>query len=78
MIAEKAKVSQEKLIADHLVKYGSISTWEAIQLYGCTRLPARISDLRSKGWPIKTDLAQSKNRYGHNSNFAVYRMEATA
>ena len=78
MITEKSKVSQEKLIADHLMKYGSISTWEAIQLYGCTRLPARISDLRKKGWQITSELAQSKNRLGHNSNFAVYRMEARA
>lgn len=76
MIAENTKVSQVKLIADHLVKYGSISTWEAIELYHCTRLPARISDLRKKGWPITSEIASGKNWLGHNSNFAVYRMEA--
>ena len=67
-----------KLIADHLVKYGSISSIEAIELFGCTRLSARISDLRKAGWNITSEMASGKNRYGHNSNFAVYRMEASA
>ena len=75
-ISDKEKVSQVKLIADHLVKYGSISSIEAIELFGCTRLSARIKDLRNAGWPITTDTASGKNRYGHNTNFAVYRMEA--
>lgn len=75
-ISDKEKVSQVKLIAAHLIQYGSISSIEAIELFGCTRLSARISDLRKAGWPITTDIATGKNRYGHTSNFAVYRMEA--
>ena len=67
-----------ELIAEHLIKYGSISSIEAIELFGCTRLSARISDLRKRGWPITSEMASAKNRYGHNSNFAVYRLEATA
>lgn len=70
------KPSQTALIAEHLEKYGSISSIEAIQLFGCTRLSARIKDLRTEGWTIKTETASSKNRYGHNSNFGVYRLEA--
>lgn len=76
-IAKENKVSQVKLIAEHLIKYGSISTIEAISLFGCTRLSARIWDLRHEGWAITSEPASSKNRYGHNSNFAVYRLEAT-
>lgn len=78
MIAENTKVSQVELIAEHLIKYGSISSIEAIELFGCTRLSARISDLKKRGWPITTEMATGKNRFGHTSNFAVYRMEARA
>ena len=77
-ISNDTKVSQVKLIAEHLIKYGSISSIEAIELFGCTRLSARISDLRKEGWSITSDMATAKNRYGHTSNFAVYRLEATA
>ena len=77
-ISNDNKVSQVKLIADHLIKYGSISSIEAIELFGCTRLSARISDLRKAGLPITSEMATGKNRYGHTSNFAVYRMEANA
>lgn len=77
-IAKGNKVSQVELIAEHLIKYGSISSIEAIELFGCTRLSARISDLRKAGWPITSEMATGKNRYGHTSNFAVYRMEVRA
>ena len=79
MIAEKeakSKHSHIELISEHLIKYGSISSIEAIELFGCTRLSARISDLKKRGWPITSELAQAKNRYGHTTNYAVYRMEA--
>ena len=75
-IANDNKVSQVKLIAAHLIMYGSISSIEAIELFGCTRLSARIKDLRKAGWQITTEMATGKNRYGNTSNFAVYRMEA--
>ena len=78
MITENNKVSQVELIADHLIKYGSISSIEAIEQFGCTRLSARISDLRKRGWPITSEMATAKNRYGHTTNYAVYRMEAKA
>jgi len=78
MITENNKVSQVQLIADHLIKYGSISSIEAIEQFGCTRLSARIADLRKRGWPITSEMATAKNRYGHTTNYAVYRMEAKA
>ena len=77
-ISKDNKVSQVKLIAEHLIKYGSISSIEAIELFGCTRLSARIWDLRHEGWPISSEMATTKNRYGHTTNVAVYRLEATA
>lgn len=81
MITEKeakSKPSHIELISEHLIKYGSISSIEAIEQFGCTRLSARIADLRKRGWPITSEMATTKNRYGHTTNYAVYRMEAKA
>jgi len=79
MIAEEKKKSKPRhvdLIAEHLETYGSITTWEAIERYGCTRLSARISDLRGLGWEISTAMETGRNRFGHTSNYARYTLEA--
>lgn len=52
-----------------------ITTWEAIREFGCTRLPARIADLRRDGFMISKEIQTSKNRYGDNVSFARYRLE---
>ena len=46
------KNSKCYLIYNHLVEKGSITTWEAIQLYHATRLSAYIYQLRNKGMHI--------------------------
>ncbi|ABQ13598.1 helix-turn-helix domain-containing protein [Dichelobacter nodosus] len=51
---KQARVTQKRLIAAHLKKHGSISSWEAIELYHCTRLGAYIYELRESGWDIST------------------------
>lgn len=46
------KNSKCYLIYKHLVEKGSITTWEAIQLYHATRLSSCIYQLRNKGMHI--------------------------
>lgn len=41
-------LSQRKLVEQHLVRFGHITTWEAIDLYGATRLSAIIYTLKYK------------------------------
>lgn len=43
----KKKLSQEELVLSHLMKYGSITSWDAIRKYHITRLSAIIYNLRS-------------------------------
>lgn len=38
---------------------GGITSWEAIQRFGCTRLAARISELKERGYRIDTQMEQS-------------------
>lgn len=45
---ENDMLSQRRLVLDHLLKYGSISSWTAIQEYHITRLSEYIRQLRSE------------------------------
>lgn len=45
-------MSQKDVIRKHLVSYGSITSWEAIQHYRVTRLAAVISLLKKDGLEI--------------------------
>ena len=59
-------------ILDYLKRHGSITSVEAFQLFGITRLAARIKDLRDKGYLIDTVMLNSVNRYGEDVRFAKY------
>lgn len=72
MEKETKRLSQGDMIKIHLQKKGSITSWEAIKLYGCTRLSAKIYNLREEGFDIKTDYVTKKNRYGYPVTFANY------
>lgn len=64
----KGLPSQKQAVLSHLKEYGSITPLEALKLYGCLRLGARISDLRDEGYEITTDIAKGKR-------YAIYRLE---
>ena len=66
------KETQTKAILEHLVNVGSITSMEAFELYGCTRLSARIFDLRKKGYDIETRMIAGKTRYGTSCEYAKY------
>ena len=46
------KTSQSMQIIEYMKKHGSITSLEAIQHIGCTRLSGRIYDLREKGYNV--------------------------
>lgn len=49
-------------VLSHIQKNGSISSLEAIQLYGITRLAARILDLKDMGFHIESTLEKSNGK----------------
>jgi hypothetical protein len=59
-------------ILRHLKDFGSITSWEAIEEYGCTRLSAIIYMLRQVGYIITSETISRKNRYGKTVHFAKY------
>ena len=68
-------MTQELRVLKHLQEYGSITSWEAIEEYGATRLSAIIYNLRKKGFKIKTDFVSKKNRHGDVVVFGKYILE---
>lgn len=68
-------MSQNQMILNHLKKFGSITPLDAIELYRCLRLSARIADLRAKGAKIITQQEKSKNRFGKTVCYARYILE---
>lgn len=70
----KAKKSKTSDILTHLKVKGSITSLEAFELYGATRLSAIIFELRKKGYDIKTTDGSCIDRYGHKCNFARYTL----
>ena len=67
-------MTQTQKILRYMKQYGSITPLEALQEFGCMRLAARISDLRSMGVKIKAQTAHSVNQYGEAVHFAKYRL----
>lgn len=50
---ERESQSQNKLLLRHLEMGGTITGIEALNLYGCFRLPSRICDLKKAGHKIE-------------------------
>lgn len=68
-------MSQEMMILNHLQSYGTITSLEAIQEYGITRLSDRIYTLRNKGYVITNDWASGLNRFGKKVRWVKYTLE---
>lgn len=69
-------MTQTQIVLKHLQTYGKITSWEAIEEYGITRLGSRIYDLRKEGYQIKSRSETVKTRLGNKTNIAVYELEA--
>lgn len=65
------KVSKLDKVLEHLQTYGSITSWEAIQKYGATRLSAIIYELR-KHHRIDSVDVEHKDMLGNNLVFSRY------
>lgn len=61
-----------QLVLEHLLKKGSITSWDAIKKYGATRLSAIIFNLRKRGYDIVTLEIDGKDRYGQRCPYAKY------
>ena len=59
-------------VLNHLQTKGNITSMEAFELYGVTRLSAKIYNLRKRGYDIETLDVVGKTRYGETCTYAKY------
>jgi hypothetical protein len=68
------KPTQNQRILDYIEETGGITQLEAIRELGVMRLASRISDLRRRGYNIKSEFVPVKNRYGETCRIKRYSM----
>lgn len=66
--------SQANRLLDYLKEFGSVTTWEAFKELGITRLSARIFEIKERGYLIKTELVNDKNRFGESIHYNKYSL----
>lgn len=67
--------SQINDVLKHLKAYGSITSLEAFEYYGITRLSGIIYRLRNEmDLDIITENKTKKNRHGNICNYAIYHL----
>lgn len=73
MSKENKKPNKSAQVKTHLIKHGSITSWEAIQKYKATRLSAIIFNLRHKQkMAIKSIDTRGIDCNGNDSRWANY------
>tara|TARA_R100001510_G_C7455200_1_gene78247 strand:+ start:306 stop:518 length:213 start_codon:yes stop_codon:yes gene_type:complete len=65
------KQSQNDLILDHLIRKKTINPLQALKLFGCFRLSARIYDLKEKGINIEKNSEKDRST---GKEYAVYTL----
>lgn len=66
------KKGQMKEVLNHLKSKKSITSMQAFELYGCTRLAAKIHDLRKAGYDIRNVWMDTETRYGEPCRYVKY------
>jgi hypothetical protein len=73
----ETKVTKKQQVLDYLLQHKEITSWAAINMFGATRLSAIIFVLKKDGYDIHTVPQTGYDRYGNESNFAMYRLIST-
>ena len=70
----KQKRTQRGEVLKYLQTHKGITSMQAFEKFGATRLSAIIFDLKRKGYNIVTIMRDGENRYGESVRFAEYRL----
>lgn len=69
-----SKKTQNELVLEYLQAYGSITSLQAFNDLGVTRISARIYDLRNMGHRIESDFVNVPRRNGEQASVKKYRL----
>ena len=65
-------MTKTQAVLDWLKTHASISSMEAIQNFGATRLSVIIFNLRKRGYNIETVMVDGRDRFGNQTRYARY------
>ena len=68
-------MNQKDIVLEHINKYGTITPLEALTRYGIMRLAARVSELRTEGFNVVTDLKVHDDRRYASYSMAPGRLQ---
>lgn len=68
------KPTQNQRILDYIDRFGSITQFEALRDLSIMRLASRISDLKSLGYPITSEMIAVENRFGEKCYIKRYSL----
>ena len=71
-------MTQTEMILEHMQKNGGITQADAIRLFGCYRLGARVYDLKERGIDVQKTMVPGVNRYGKRTRYARYFLNDVA
>lgn len=66
------KITQKDRVLQYLKDYGSITSWEAIQQFGATRISAIIFNLKKDGYEFDEEWEHTTNRYADPVSYKRY------
>ena len=69
---KKEKITKLQKVLEHLQQNGTITSIEAIELYGATRLSDIIFNLRKREYNIETKMIETIDRYGNPCHYGKY------
>lgn len=67
-------MTQCEMVLHYMRQYGSITPMEALDAFSCTRLGARIWDLKQRGHQFIKSMETSVNKFGQKVHYARYRL----
>lgn len=65
-------MTQHSLILSYMKEHGSITTYEAYEQLGITKLTTRISELKGAGFDIRQRTESGLNRFGKPVTYNRY------
>ena len=68
----KKEITMKDRVLEYMEDNGSITSWEAIQQLGCTRLSEYIRQLRAENINVDDKWITNKNRYGEDVKYKSY------
>ena len=67
-------LTQEERVLKYIKQFGSITTLEAFNELGITRLSAKIYNLKKQGYDIVDETIKVKNRFGEELHVKKYML----